>query len=45
MKSYKYASFQGRVGRAAEAEQKALDQLRLKAPVDERTLPSVRQGS
>lgn len=35
MKSYKDPSFQDRVGRAAEAKQKALDNLRSKPPVDE----------
>lgn len=35
MKSYKDPSFQDRVGRAAEAKQKALDQLRSKPPIDE----------
>jgi hypothetical protein len=38
MKSYKDPSFQDRVGRAAEAKQKALDQLRSKPPVDEAVL-------
>lgn len=36
MKSYKDPSFQDRVGRAAEAKQKALDKLRSKPPVDEK---------
>ncbi|HEY1604042.1 MAG TPA: DUF6481 family protein [Allosphingosinicella sp.] len=36
MKSYKEPSFQDRVSRAAEAKQKALDNLRSKPPVDER---------
>ena len=35
MKSYKDPSFQDRVGRAAEAKRKALDNLRSKPPVDE----------
>ena len=35
MKSYRDPSFQDRVGRAAEAKQKALDALRSKPPVDE----------
>ncbi len=35
MKSFKDPSFQDRVGRAAEAKQKALDKLRSKPPVDE----------
>ena len=35
MKSYKDPSFQDRVGRAAEAKQKALDNLRSKPPMDE----------
>ncbi len=35
MKSYKDPSFQDRVGRAAEAKQKALEKLRSKPPVDE----------
>ena len=34
MKSYKDPSFQDRVGRAAEAKQKALDQLRSRPPAD-----------
>lgn len=38
MKSYKEPSFQDRTARAAEAKQKALDQLRSKPPVDERIL-------
>jgi septal ring factor EnvC (AmiA/AmiB activator) len=38
MKSYKDPSFQDRVGRAAEAKQKALDKLRSKPPVDEKVL-------
>jgi len=38
MKSYKDPSFQDRVGRAAEAKQKALDNLRAKPPVDEAVL-------
>jgi hypothetical protein len=38
MKSYKEPSFQDRVGRAAEAKQKALDQLRSKPPVDEKIM-------
>lgn len=38
MKSYKDPSFQDRVGRAAEAKQRALDNLRSKPPVDEATL-------
>ncbi len=36
MKSYKDPSFQDRVGRAAEAKQKALDRLRAKPPLDEK---------
>jgi len=36
MKSYKDPSFQDRVGRAAEAKKKALDQLRSKPPLDEK---------
>ncbi len=36
MKSYKDPSFQDRTGRAAEAKQKALDNLRQKPPVDEK---------
>ena len=34
MKSYKDPTFQDRVGRAAEAKQKALDQLQAKPPLD-----------
>ena len=36
MKSFKDPSFQDRVGRAAEAKQKALDALRSKPPLDEK---------
>lgn len=36
MTSYKDPSFQDRVGRAAEAKRKALDQLRSKPPLDEK---------
>lgn len=36
MKSYKDPSYQDRAGRAAEAKQRALDNLRSKAPVDEK---------
>ena len=36
MKSYKDPTFQDRVGRAAEAKQKALDKLRSKPPLDEK---------
>ena len=36
MKSYKDPSFQDRAGRAAEAKQRALDNLRSKTPVDEK---------
>lgn len=36
MTSFKDPSFQDRVSRAAEARQKALDQLRAKPPVDEK---------
>lgn len=35
MKSYKDPSFQDRVGRAADAKRKAIDNLRAKPPVDE----------
>jgi hypothetical protein len=38
MKSYKDPSFQDRVGRAAEAKQKALTNLRAKPPVDENVI-------
>lgn len=38
MKSYKDPSFQDRVGRAAQAKQKALEQLRTKPPVDEKVV-------
>jgi hypothetical protein len=34
MKAYKDTSFHNRVGQAAEARQKALDQLRSKPPID-----------
>ena len=34
MKSYKDPSFQDRVGRAAEAKQKALERLKAKPPID-----------
>ncbi len=36
MKAYQGPSFQDRVGRAAEAKQKALDKLRAKPPLDEK---------
>jgi hypothetical protein len=36
MKSYKESGFQDRVGRAAEAKEKALEQLRSRPPVDEK---------
>ena len=42
MKSYQDPSFQDRVGRAAEAKQKALDQLRAKPPVDDDALAEQR---
>lgn len=35
MKSYKDPSFQDRIGRAAEAKQKALENLRARPPIDE----------
>ena len=38
MKSYKDPSYQDRAGRAAEAKQRALDNLRSKAPVDEKIM-------
>jgi len=38
MTSYKDPSFQDRIGRAAEAKQKALDKLRSKPPLDERVV-------
>ena len=38
MKSYKDPSFQERVRRAAEAKQKALDNLRSRPPLDERVV-------
>ena len=38
MKSYKDPSYQDRAGRAAEAKQRALDNLRSKAPVDEKVM-------
>ena len=38
MKSYKDPSFQERVGRAAEAKQKALDKLRARPPRDEKVV-------
>jgi hypothetical protein len=38
MTSYKDPSFQDRVGRAMEAKQKALDALRSKPPLDEKTV-------
>ncbi len=44
MKSYKDPSFQDRVDRAAEAKQRALDNLRLKPPVDEK-LAAERQAA
>ena len=36
MKSYKDPSFNDRIGRAAEAKKKALEQLRSKPPLDEK---------
>lgn len=36
MKDYKHTSFQERVGRAADAKMKALEQFRAKPPVDEK---------
>jgi len=36
MKSYKDPSFGDRIGRAAEAKKKALEQLRSKPPIDEK---------
>ena len=44
MKSYKDPSFQERVGRAAQARQKALDNLRSKPPLDEAVMAE-RQAS
>ena len=38
MKAYKDPSFQDRVSRAAEARQKALDNLRAKPPLDEKVV-------
>ena len=38
MKSYKDPYYQDRAGRAAEAKQRALDNLRSKAPVDEKIM-------
>lgn len=38
MKSYKDPSYQDRAGRAAEAKQRALDNLRSKAPADEKIM-------
>jgi len=36
--SFKNPSFQDRIGSAADAKQKALDQLRAKPPLDEKTV-------
>lgn len=44
MKSYKDPSFQDRVGRAAEAKQKALDALRSKPPADEKVVAERQAG-
>ena len=44
MKSYKNPSFQDRAGQAAEAKQKALDQLRSKPPADEAALAERRES-
>lgn len=44
MKSYKDPSFQDRIGRAAEAKQKALDNLRAKPPIDE-SIVAARQAA
>lgn len=38
MKSYKDPSFQDRVGRAAEAKEKALEQLRSRPPLDAKVI-------
>ncbi len=42
MKGYKEPSYQDRVGRAAEARQKALDKLRARPPADEAALAARR---
>lgn len=40
--SFKNPSFQDRIGSAADAKQKALDQLRAKAPLDEKTVAEMK---
>ena len=45
MKSYKDPSFQDRVGRAAEAKKKALDQLRSRPPLDAAVLAERKAAS
>jgi hypothetical protein len=45
MKSYKDPSFQDRVGRAAEAKKKALEQLRSRPPIDAAVLAERKAAS
>jgi hypothetical protein len=45
MKAYQGGSYQERVGRAAEAKQKALDLLRARPAVDEATLAARREAA
>jgi len=45
MKAYQGPSYQDRVGRAAEAKQKALDLLKARPPVDEATLAARREAA
>lgn len=44
MKGYKGPSYQERVGRAAEAKQKALDRLKARPPVDQAALAARREA-
>ena len=45
MKAYQGPSYQDRVGRAAEAKQKALDRLKARPAVDEATLAARREAA
>ena len=45
MKSYKESSFQDRIGRAADAKAKALEQLRSRPPIDPEVLAERKAAS
>jgi uncharacterized protein DUF6481 len=45
MKGYKEPSYQDRVGRAAEARRKALDQLKARPPIDEAARTAGREAA